>query len=690
LATSTSAFGVLRLSRGALALAFVTLVTACGGGSSSTGASAPSTVSVAGSGTAVGTATSTGAGISVAPASFSLQAASKPAPATTTSDGPIVALTRTADMPQDASPVRKRTPGVSGSLAYVNLDGLNAEKRGVVARKTRVVANESAAIPTQVGLGRNIDATATEAATAQVLVWNDSPGKGRIAAIHFATPDAKGVRLGVRITSLPLGTMLRFYVAGGKTMIEVSAQQLLASIQRSLDAGETGEAAHTYWSPDLGGEEITLEIEVPPGTDTALVQIAIPRLTHMFVQADALSATGTLGNAAACTLAVSCTHAYDTESKSVARMTFVKDGDGYACTGTLLNDKASSGTPYFLSAYHCISTQAEASSLVTDWFFHSSQCGNGVLSDAARTVYGGATLLLANADTDTSFMALASTPPPGAVYAAWIATPPPIGNDAFGLHHPLADLQKYSTGKVIDYFSCIAHTTDGNCTFATAAPSTARFIEVMLGQGPVQPGSSGSPLFTTSNGTSVLVGQLFGGAASCTNAIAVYGRFDVAYSAGISQWLNAPAHPRIPIYRFYNTDTSTHFYTASATERDTVRNTMPKYSYEGIAFYAYSDGSTGATALERFYNSKTGAHFYTISADEAQNVKANSPAFAYEGKSWFADTNPTTGATAMYRFFNTRTDTHFYTISAAERDSVLQSSPNYNYEGVGYYAWTAL
>ena len=76
-------------------------------------------------------------------------------------------------MPQDASPVRKRTPGVSESLAYVNLDGLNAEKRGVVARKTRVVANESAAIPTQVGLGRTIDATATEAATAQVLVWND-------------------------------------------------------------------------------------------------------------------------------------------------------------------------------------------------------------------------------------------------------------------------------------------------------------------------------------------------------------------------------------------------------------------------------------------------------------------------------------------------------------------------------------
>lgn len=593
-------------------------------------------------------------------------------------------------MPQDASPVRKRTPGASRSQAYVTLDGLSAEKKGTFARKAQSVSTASAGIPTQVGLGRSIDATATEAATAQVLVWNESPSKGRIAAIHFATPDAKGVRLGVRVTSLPLGTMLRFYVTGSTTMIEVSAQQVLASIQRNLDAGETGDAARTYWSPDLGGEEITLEIEVPAGTDTALVQIAIPRLTHMFVAVDALAATAALGNAAACTLDVSCTHAYDKESKSVARMTFVKDGDGYACTGTLLNDKASSGTPYFLSAYHCISTQAEASSLITDWFFHSSQCGNGALSDAARTVYGGATLLLASAETDTSFMSLAGTPPPGAVYAAWSATPPPIGSDAFGLHHPLADLQKYSTGKVIDYFTCIAHTNDGNCTFATSAPATARFIEVMLGQGPVQPGSSGSALFANSHGGSALVGQLFGGASSCTNSIAVYGRFDVAYNAGISRWLDAPANSRIPIYRFFNTANLTHFYTASPLERDRVRSSMLQYNYEGIAFYAYLDAKTGATGLERFFNSKTGAHFYTINADEAANVRANNPTYSDEGKSWYANIEVAEGSTAMYRFYNRLTETHFYTISAAERDSLLGApSATYHYDGLAYYAWTS-
>ena len=299
MATSTLAFGVLRLSRSALALGFVALVAACGGGGSSgssAGVAIPNTgfaASDSGSGAGTGIAAKPSTGLSVAPASFGLQpalsAASKAASTTASSNAAIVALLRTADMPQEASPVRKRTPGASGSLAYVTLGGLNAEKKSLVARKTRPIATASEAIPTQVGLGRNIDATATETATSQMLVWNDSPTKSRIAAIHFATPDAKGVRLGVRITSLPLGTMLRFYVTGSATMIEVSAQQVLASIQRNLDAGETGDAARTYWSPDLGGAEITLEIEVPAGTDPALVQLAIPRLTPMFVQADALA-----------------------------------------------------------------------------------------------------------------------------------------------------------------------------------------------------------------------------------------------------------------------------------------------------------------------------------------------------------------------------------------------------------------
>ena len=39
------------------------------------------------------------------------------------------------------------------------------------------------------------------------------------------------------------------------------------------------------------------------------------------------------------------------------------NGSGFACTGGLLADLPGSGTPYLLTANHCISTQAAASSL---------------------------------------------------------------------------------------------------------------------------------------------------------------------------------------------------------------------------------------------------------------------------------------------------------------------------------------
>ena len=48
---------------------------------------------------------------------------------------------------------------------------------------------------------------------------------------------------------------------------------------------------------------------------------------------------------------------------AVAYMVFNVGSSAYICTGGLLNDASSSGTPYFLTANHCLSTQASATSL---------------------------------------------------------------------------------------------------------------------------------------------------------------------------------------------------------------------------------------------------------------------------------------------------------------------------------------
>ena len=61
-----------------------------------------------------------------------------------------------------------------------------------------------------------------------------------------------------------------------------------------------------------------------------------------------------------------------------------------------------------------------------------------------------------------------------------------------------------------------------------------------MSQGTTEGGSSGSGLFRTIGSTRYVVGQLFGGDASCSNREGgdAYGRFDLAYSAALSRWLN--------------------------------------------------------------------------------------------------------------------------------------------------------
>lgn len=47
----------------------------------------------------------------------------------------------------------------------------------------------------------------------------------------------------------------------------------------------------------------------------------------------------------------------------------------------------------------------------------------------------------------------------------------------------------------------------------------------------------------------------------------------------------------LPIYRFFNTQTGTHFYSATPVERDNVIANLPQFAYEGIGYYIRLNGS---------------------------------------------------------------------------------------------------
>ena len=59
-----------------------------------------------------------------------------------------------------------------------------------------------------------------------------------------------------------------------------------------------------------------------------------------------------------------------------------------------------------------------------------------------------------------------------------------------------------------------------------------------------------------------------------------------------------------PVFRFYNQQTGTHFYTISTSDRDYILLHWPWFANEGVAFYAFKDSSQGGSPVERFYNTR--------------------------------------------------------------------------------------
>lgn len=539
--------------------------------------------------------------------------------------------------------------------------------------------------PLQIGVARNVPQAADVDTTALLLSWTTGADGRRRAAVTVQSPDASGLRLGLRVAQLPPGTQLRVYAPGSAEIVEVAGTEVLRTIQRNLNAGATGAEAYTYWLPTVEGPQTTLEIELAPGTDPALLKVSLPQVSHLQVLP---TDTEALAKAAsACTVDVMCTSGNDAYMRSVARMIFVQGGYGYYCTGTLLNNARQDRTPYFLTANHCISSQAVASSLETYWNYRSTSCNSGVPASNAQVVRGGATLRYASARTDTSFLQLMGAPPSNATYAAWNANAPTgPGTSVFSIHHPRGDLQKFSAGSVSGFAAC--DTANSLCSYSAAPAST--FHAVTWSRGVTEPGSSGGALL---NSAGQVIGQLYGGRSSCDapSQPDFYGRFDLAYDAGLSVWLNPtdtpPPDSLAPVYRFYNTVTHAHFYTDNLLEREFVITNYPVFTYEGAVYQAYNGPVPTTSTVYRFYNTQTGVHFYTISAAERDYVIATYHDYDYEGPAWYARTTAGDGTLPVYRFYSAVRRAHFYTISAAERDSVLANDKDFNFEGVAYYAW---
>ena len=196
---------------------------------------------------------------------------------------------------------------------------------------------------------------------------------------------------------------------------------------------------------------------------------------------------------------------------------------GGACSASILNNTASDGTPYLLTANHCGSFV----NAVVVFNFELPGCGSGTAS-TSQTV-SGATLLASNSLYDSQLYLLSSAPPPSysPYYAGWqrVSSPPPA--PGVSISHPQSLPKKIA----ID---------DSGATLA------GQYWRVFWDVGLIHGGSSGSPLF---NG----LGQVLGPACCVTNftcgsQASFYGRFDGFWNnTNIAQYLDPLATGAVAI-----------------------------------------------------------------------------------------------------------------------------------------------
>lgn len=302
---------------------------------------------------------------------------------------------------------------------------------------------------------------------------------------------------------------------GARVFVVNAAGRHIGAFTRANDAGD-----HVLGVQPMQGDRIVVEYQVPAGLPQG--ELRIGQVTHGY--RDVFGYARGLGDSGSCNNNVICPvgDAWRDQIRSVAMIVV---GGGGICTGTLINNCSDDGTPYFLTANHCLGSN------VSTWVFRfnweSSSCSQNLNGPTNQTV-SGATQLANSSNSDVALLQLNSTPPASynVFYSGWdkgTAVP----SAAVGIHHPSGDIKKISFEN--DPLSSANY-------LGNAGSGTSHWRVADWDDGTTEGGSSGSALF---NPAGHIIGQLHGGYASCSSQTAdYYGRFNVSYPV-IQSWLGS-------------------------------------------------------------------------------------------------------------------------------------------------------
>jgi lysyl endopeptidase len=347
------------------------------------------------------------------------------------------------------------------------------------------------------------------AKAARIESWTPMAG-GFVTRIRMTSQGAAGLRVKLELGAVP-GAM------------EIRAQGDGVKVETMVVDPVFGNEA---WTPWTEGETQLVEIFslVAPSEGAVSVGGVLHFTESVFAKAAA----------ATCTISTACSSgdavldaAIDERKKSVFKINFVDGGLGYTCTATLI-DTPRRPAAYAFTANHCINANASAASIATFWFYEASSCGSTTQSADTVQIGGGAQLAFTNYNIDTTLLLLNSAPPAGALYSPINAGLLATGQSIVSISHPHGDTSRWAVG------------ASNGVRRDNDRPYDMYYVN--FNRGIVEPGSSGSGLFTMNAGRLELRGVLSQAAVdlSCANPtlFTLYTRLEALYPE-IAQYIGA-------------------------------------------------------------------------------------------------------------------------------------------------------
>jgi len=320
--------------------------------------------------------------------------------------------------------------------------------------------------------------------------WTDLANGGKIWQIALTCEEALTVNLTFENVLIPEGNELYVF-----------------SPEKDFILGKFKQS-HTY-NGELGTELVPgttalVEYYVSPENVSVARSLTITTVTHGYRTAQEFQEKA-FGSSGSCNMNSACPDGIPIENQIRAAVMLVSGSNGF-CSGSMINNTQNDKTPYVLTANHCYSNPA-------NWIFRfnwsSPTCANPASSPSFVSL-SGATLRARRTPSDFCLVEITGGLINGTVPDAYNTYFPGWNNvdspsdSSYCVHHPSGDITKLAFD-------------DNPPTSANgmgSAENNSQWRVVWDRNTTTEGGSSGSPLF---NQDGQIIGQLWGGGASCSN-----------------------------------------------------------------------------------------------------------------------------------------------------------------------------